>query len=123
MENGEEINETDAMKKFTDAYNKCISDSDSSKGQLFGDSEKSSTGLIMPIWVSQGENWRDYKKIKTLALSLNLNLLFAMKNGPIQSTSFGVGNEEEENKDLKENEEEEELKSNIHIYFKTEISI
>ena len=123
MENGEEINEKDAMKKFIDAYNNYISKNDSSKGKLLGDSEKSSTSLIMTIWVSQGENWRDYKKIKTLALSLNLNLLFAMKNGPIQSTSFGVGNEEEENKDLKENEEEEELKSNIHIYFKTEISI
>lgn len=120
MENGEEINETNAMKKFIEAYNKSISDSNSSKQQLGqkGDSEKSSTGL-MSIWVSQGENWRDYKKIKTLALSLNLNLLFAMKNGPVQSTSFGFGNEEEENKGLKENEEEEEqLKSNIHIYFK-----
>lgn len=64
-----------ALTKFTRIFD--------DRGEELKEMGKLVNGNFEFVWVSQGEPWREHKDA-TLALSLSLNLMFAMKNPPPQ---------------------------------------
>lgn len=68
-----------SMVKFTRMF--------TDKGEEIKEITKLLNGSLEFVCVSQGENWKEHKEI-TLALSVNLNMLFAMKTGQYESTKF-----------------------------------